>query len=86
MYMTAGAKKLKETIRKELKKQPLKEDVSISLIYRLKGKIDTDLDNFQKLTLDALNGYVYEDDKQITELHCYKERGHTDWEIEILAV
>ena len=32
-------------------------------------KRKADLDNFNKLSLDALTGIAYEDDSQITELH-----------------
>ena len=31
-----------------------------------------DLDNTLKATLDALRGVAYTDDKQITELHCFR--------------
>jgi hypothetical protein len=41
--------------------------VSITLYFGTKRKAD--LDNFNKLSLDALGGIVYEDDSQIAELH-----------------
>lgn len=31
-----------------------------------------DIDNSIKVLLDALNGYAYEDDSQIVELHAYR--------------
>lgn len=44
-----------------------------------------DIDNLAKAILDALNGIAYEDDKQIVELHLYKdysERPRTEIELE----
>lgn len=32
-----------------------------------------DIDNLAKLTLDALNGLAYEDDRQVVELHLHLE-------------
>lgn len=36
------------------------------------SKRSGDLDNFEKTVLDALNGIAYDDDSQVTDLHCYK--------------
>ena len=35
---------------------------------RGKGTVSADLDNFNKLALDALTGIAYDDDSQIAEL------------------
>lgn len=32
-----------------------------------------DIDNLAKFILDAMNGYFYEDDRQVVELSCHKE-------------
>lgn len=32
-----------------------------------------DMDNIAKIILDSLNGIAYEDDKQVVELHLYKQ-------------
>ena len=49
----------------------------------LKGTIapttKPDLDNLAKTILDALNGFAYEDDKNIVELAIVKEFGETDY-------
>ena len=34
-----------------------------------------DVDNYAKIALDAINGYAWLDDKQVTELHVYKAMG-----------
>ena len=41
--------------------------MSITLYFGTKRPAD--LDNFNKLSLDALTGIAYEDDSQIAELH-----------------
>ena len=45
-----------------------------------------DLDNFFKVMIDALEGYVYENDKQIVEIHAYRmpvDKKNPRMEIEI---
>jgi Holliday junction resolvase RusA-like endonuclease len=44
-------------------------DISVSITLYFGTKRRADLDNFNKLSLDALSGIVYEDDSQIAELH-----------------
>ena len=72
-YMTAEGKALKEAYQWEAKsqwKQPiLTGDISVSITLFFGTKRRADLDNFNKLSLDALTGIVYEDDSQIAELH-----------------
>jgi Holliday junction resolvase RusA-like endonuclease len=74
MYMTPEGKALKEAYQWEAKSQwkgkPLEDDdieVSITLYFGTKRRAD--LDNFNKLSLDALTGIAYEDDSQIVALH-----------------
>ena len=43
--------------------------VTITCFYRNR---QFDLDNILKPILDAINGLIYEDDKQITDLHSHK--------------
>ena len=50
---------------------PLCGDVAIEIhVYRPRKK--GDLDNYQKLLLDSLNGVAFGDDKQVTEIHAYR--------------
>ena len=72
-YMTAEGKALKESLPGEAKSQwkgkPLEGDISVSITLYFGTKRPADLDNFNKLSLDALTGIAYEDDSQIAELH-----------------
>jgi len=43
--------------------------VTITCFYHNR---EFDLDNILKPILDAMNGLVYDDDGQITDLHCHK--------------
>lgn len=44
-----------------------------------------DLDNLQKVALDALNGIAWKDDKQIVEIHAYRhdDKSNPRMEIEV---
>lgn len=59
--------------------------VVVSIWYYFKTKYRRDLENMNKLVLDALTGIVYKDDSQIDELHLYrrydKKRPHIKIEI-----
>ena len=73
-YLSAEGKAIKEGYQWEAKSQwkgtpPLKGDISVSITLYFGTKRKADLDNFNKLSLDALTGIVYEDDSQIAELH-----------------
>lgn len=48
--------------------EPFMGDVKVTLVFHRKGKKRADLDNFCKSALDAMNGIVYHDDKQVTRL------------------
>jgi crossover junction endodeoxyribonuclease RusA len=71
-YVTAKGKALKEQYQWEAQAQwkgkPLagEIEVSITLFFGIMRKAD--LDNFNKLSLDALMGIAYEDDSQIAKL------------------
>jgi Holliday junction resolvase RusA-like endonuclease len=76
MYMTAEGKALKEQYQWEARSQwkgpPLSGDVALQVTFYFGTKRKADLDNFNKITLDALSGIAYEDDSQISELHLYR--------------
>jgi Holliday junction resolvase RusA-like endonuclease len=73
MYMTPEGKALKEAYQWEAKAQwkgkPLACDIEVSITLYFGTKRKADLDNFNKLSLDALTGIAYEDDSQIAALH-----------------
>ena len=75
-YMTPAGKALKEACQWEAKSQwrakPLQGDVTLSITLCFGTKRRADLDNFNKLTLDALTGIAYDDDSQVSELHLYR--------------
>lgn len=87
VYMSNGCKALKEAWQWEAKsqyKEPAIEGaVSLSLTYYFGTKRKCDLDNFNKLTLDALTGILYNDDSQITELHIFKAYDKTNPRVEV---
>lgn len=51
--------------------EPLRGDVSVTLNWHRPARRG-DLDNVAKVTLDALQGIVYDNDSQIVELHAYR--------------
>lgn len=53
--------------------KPLKRCVAVNLILYFGDKRKRDIDAHIKVLLDSMNGVVYVDDSQITELHVYKE-------------
>ena len=70
--MTAEGKALKEQYQWEArahwKGKPLEGDIEVSITLYFGSKHRADLDNFNKLSLDALTGIVYLDDSQIGKL------------------
>ena len=68
------ARRYQEEARRSATSQgmrPLSGDVSVSLrVYR--PRRIGDLDNAQKVLLDALKGVAYEDDRQVTEIHAIR--------------
>lgn len=66
---------------------PFTGAVAVSLhVYRARKA--GDLDNFAKVTLDALRGLAYNDDDQIVELHLWRhdDKANPRVEVEIRAV
>jgi len=76
-YMTKQGKELKEQYKLEAKEQYKEEiisgDCELEITLFFKDKRRRDVDNFNKLILDSLQGIVYEDDKQIQKLIIVKD-------------
>jgi len=76
VYLTPEGKALKEAYQWQAKAQwkgkPLESDVHLLITLYFGTRRRADLDNFNKLSLDALTGIVYEDDVQISALHLYR--------------
>lgn len=63
-----------------------KEEVRIEAHIYFGDKRRRDLDNYNKLWMDALEGVVYEDDSQITQLHLVKDYDKSNPRIEITII
>ncbi len=74
ILLSAEARKYKAVaalIGKRILHEPLDGNVAVFLhVYR--ARRIGDLDNFLKATLDACRGVLFEDDKQVTEIHAYR--------------
>lgn len=70
----------KEAIRQRVR--PLAGNVVVSLtVYRPAKR--GDLDNTAKVLLDAMNGIAWTDDKQIVELHLYRNEDKKNPRVEV---
>jgi Holliday junction resolvase RusA-like endonuclease len=78
VYLSAEGKALREQYQWEARAQwkgkPLEGDIEVSIKLYFGTKRRADLDNFNKLSLDALTGIGYLDDSQIAKLTI--ERGY----------
>jgi Holliday junction resolvase RusA-like endonuclease len=69
--MTPEGKALKQAYQWEARAQwkgALEDDIDVSITLYFGSKRKADLDNFNKLSLDALTGVAYSDDSQISTL------------------
>lgn len=90
-YMTKEGKAIKEDYilqaKQQYKGKPLKGDLFIEIALYFGDKRKRDWDNYHKLSMDALNDIVWEDDVQIqkaTVIKGYdKENPRIEIEIEI---
>lgn len=74
-FLTSKGRSIKEDIGWQVKKgyrgKPLKGLVIVDVVFYFKNN-RSDIDNCLKGLLDSLRGIIYEDDKQIVELHVWK--------------
>jgi crossover junction endodeoxyribonuclease RusA len=88
--MTAEGKALKEQYQWEASAQwkgkPIEGDIEISITLYFGTKRRADLDNFNKLSLDALTGIVYQDDSQIARLTIVRHYDKAKPRIQIATV
>lgn len=72
IYLTTEGKTLKESymwqIKSQYHSQPLLESVKLTVELYFGDKRIRDIDNYNKLLLDACSGLLFLDDKQIQEL------------------
>jgi crossover junction endodeoxyribonuclease RusA len=75
--MTKEGKAQKEVYQWEAKAQwrrpVFTEELSVKISFYFKDKRRRDIDNYNKILLDALTGIVYSDDKQIIKLVLTKQ-------------
>ena len=85
-YVTKEGKVAKEgmgwEVKSQWKKKPITGDVSILIYLYMKDK-RSDIDNVLKGLLDCMTGIVWQDDKQIIELHVFKYIDRTCPRIEL---
>jgi crossover junction endodeoxyribonuclease RusA len=71
-YMTKDGKNLKESYQWQAKSQfkgnPSQNAILLEIRLYFGDKRKRDIDNYHKLSLDALSGIVYEDDSQIQRM------------------
>jgi Holliday junction resolvase RusA-like endonuclease len=66
---------LKQFVKTVFKEAPYTGEVSVTLDFGRKRKVSAvpDLDNYVKGVTDSLNGVIWKDDSQITELYASKK-------------
>lgn len=57
-------------------RQPLDVPLRLTLYFRMHGQRTADIDNLAKTVLDALNGVLYVDDRQVQQLFATRTLGH----------
>lgn len=90
-YLPKRSQQFKEdfqaAVRAAFTGKPFENPLSVTLHFFKPLKITApnygDVDNLQKAVLDAGNGLIWADDRQITELHGYKHKGTGKIEIEV---
>jgi crossover junction endodeoxyribonuclease RusA len=86
-YLAAEGRATKEMYQWEAKSQwrqkPLTGDLMLSIAFYFATKRKRDLDNQNKLVLDALTGIVYEDDRQIHDLRLIRRYDAKNPRIEV---
>lgn len=89
-FLTKEGKSIKESLAWEAKaawKHGLlvDDDLAINVTFYVKNSRG-DLDNLLKGFLDSLTGIVWRDDKQISEIHCFREIDKDDPRIELFII
>ena len=89
-YLTPKARKLRKDYttqaQQQWKKPPLKTELFIDIILYFGDKRKRDWDNYHKLSMDSLEGVVFENDCQIKEATVHKEYDKENPRIEIIII
>lgn len=59
--------------RTQAKFTPMTGTLAVNLMFYFGDKRKRDIDAYIKIILDSMEGIVYENDSQVTELHCFKD-------------
>jgi len=88
IYLSKAGKDLKlsykEQIAEQYKRKPLTGDVDLRLELFFGDKRIRDIDNYNKLVLDACTGLLWDDDKQIMSLLIIKNYDKQNPRIEMV--
>lgn len=86
-YMTTKGKELKEDYQWQIKSQyrgnPMKGDIDLRVELFFADNRKRDIDNYNKILLDAFMGLLWEDDSQIQSLLIIKNKDLKNPRIEI---
>jgi len=89
LYMTKEGKEKKAQYQWEAKAQykgePLKGNIEMEIILFFKDLRKRDIDNYNKIVLDALESFLYNDDRQIVQLTIQKKIDRLEPRIEVLV-
>lgn len=86
MVVSSEARKYKEQAFKALAEQGAVclGDGPVAILIRVFRKIKSgDLDNRIKVVLDSLRGVIYQDDKQVVEIHAFRHDDRDNPRVEI---
>jgi Holliday junction resolvase RusA-like endonuclease len=91
VYLSPEGKQLKRDYHLDARSQwgrraPIKDEVGLGVTLYFGTKRNADIDNYHKLSVDALTGVVYEDDSQVQALHVEKRYDNNNPRIEIEIV
>jgi crossover junction endodeoxyribonuclease RusA len=86
LVTTPEAKDYKQLVALMLKNkyEPMRCPIAVNVTVFRPAKRG-DLDNYLKVMLDALQGILYVDDKQITEIHAFREDDKNNPHVKFLA-
>lgn len=93
-YLPAKSRKfqddLKAIVRANFSQQPFENPLSVTLHFYRPRKTTAqnfgDIDNLAKAVLDACNGIIWQDDRQIEELHAFKHKGKGKIILEVIDI
>lgn len=88
MYMSAEGKALKEDYQWQIKSQykgkPITKEIDLRIELFFGDNRKRDIDNYNKILLDAFTGILWEDDSQITSLLIIKNKDIKNPRIELI--